>query len=139
MAPRTALRVLGRGETPELGQDGYLDGVFFALADPVRRRILERLDDGSLLVSELAAPFDMSLQAVSRHIQVLVRVGLVKQERSGRISRCALEPGPLFSAAAWLNRYTKYWQSQFDWLASRLGPPAKKATRRRARIQEADR
>ena len=97
-----------------------LDRVFFALSDPVRRAILERLDAGTLLVSELAAPFDISLQAVSRHIQVLVRAGLVQQERTGRISRCSLVVGPIFGAAVWLNRYTKYWQAQFDTLAAAL-------------------
>jgi DNA-binding transcriptional ArsR family regulator len=71
-------------------------------------------------VSELAAPFDISLQGVSRHIQVLVRAGLVQQERSGRISRCSLDAGPLLDAAVWLNRYTKYWQEQFDVLAATL-------------------
>jgi DNA-binding transcriptional ArsR family regulator len=98
-----------------------LDRVFFALSDPVRRAILERLDEEALLVSELAAPFDISLQAVSRHIQVLVRAGLIRQERTGRISRCSLVVGPIFEAAVWMNRYTKYWQAQFDTLAATLG------------------
>ena len=97
-----------------------LDLVFGALSDPVRRQILQRLDGESLLVSELAMPFNISLQAVSRHIQVLVRAGLVQQERSGRINRCSLEVGPLFDAAVWLNRYSKYWQDQFDVLAAAL-------------------
>lgn len=98
-----------------------LDQVFFALADPVRRSILERLDGHALLVSELAAAYDISLQAVSRHIQVLVRAGLVQQARSGRISRCSLEVGPLYEAAVWINRYSKYWQEQFATLAVTLG------------------
>jgi DNA-binding transcriptional ArsR family regulator len=98
-----------------------LDRVFFALSDPVRRVILQRLDESALLVSELAAPFDISLQAVSRHIQVLVRAGLVRQERTGRISRCSLDAGPIFAAAVWINRYSKYWQAQFDLLAVALG------------------
>ena len=97
-----------------------LDAVFFALSDPVRRAILERLDGNALLVSELAAPFEISLQAVSRHIQVLVRAGLIQQERSGRISRCSLDAGPLLDAAFWMNRYTHYWQQQFDTLAAAL-------------------
>ena len=97
-----------------------LDRVFFALSDPVRRTILNRLDRGELLVSEIAGPFDISLQAVSRHIQVLVRAGLVKQERSGRISRCRLDAGPIYTAAVWLNRYSKYWQDQFNVLAMAL-------------------
>jgi DNA-binding transcriptional ArsR family regulator len=100
--------------------DARLDLVFQALSDPIRRRILQRLEGQALLVSELATPFDISLQGVSRHIQVLVRAGLVQQERSGRISRCSLDVGPLLDAAVWLNRYTKYWQEQFDLLAATL-------------------
>jgi DNA-binding transcriptional ArsR family regulator len=101
-------------------EDVQLDLVFQALSDPIRRQILQRLDGEALLVSELAAPFDISLQGVSRHIQVLVRAGLVQQERSGRINRCSLAVGPLFDAAVWLNRYSKYWQEQFDVLAATL-------------------
>src|SRR5438270_8117251 len=104
----------------ERSVEAVLDRVFAALADPVRRAVLVRLDGEDLLVSELAAPFDISLQAVSRHIQVLVRAGLVTQERTGRISRCRLEAGPIFEAALWLNRYSKYWQTQFDTLAAWL-------------------
>ncbi|HET7756790.1 MAG TPA: metalloregulator ArsR/SmtB family transcription factor [Steroidobacteraceae bacterium] len=119
-----ALRVVSRDGravgAADDADDARLDRVFGALGDPVRRRILERLDGQALLVSELAAPFAISLQAVSRHIQVLVRAGLVQQERSGRISRCSLEVGPLFEAAVWLNRYSRYWQGQFDLLAATL-------------------
>lgn len=106
--------------------------MFFALSDPIRRKILERLDGQALLVSELAAPFDISLQAISRHIQVLVRTGLIQQERSGRISRCSLDLGPMFEAAVWLNRYSKYWQDQFNLLAATLEEIAErpKPTRR---------
>jgi DNA-binding transcriptional ArsR family regulator len=100
--------------------EAALDAVFAALADPVRRAILTRLDGADLLVSELAQPFAISLQAVSKHIQVLVRAGLVTQERTGRISRCHLDAGPIFAAAVWLNRYSKYWQAQFDLLAATL-------------------
>jgi DNA-binding transcriptional ArsR family regulator len=119
-----------------------LDEVFFALADPVRRSILERLDGHALLVSELASAYAISLQAVSRHIQVLVRAGLVQQARSGRISRCSLEVGPLYQAAVWMNRYSKYWQEQFDTLAATLAhidalpaakPRRKQGARRPAR------
>jgi DNA-binding transcriptional ArsR family regulator len=100
--------------------DDALDTVFFALSDPVRRAILDRLDQGPLLVSEIAGPFAISLQAVSRHIQVLVRAGLVTQARTGRISRCSLDAEPLSGAAAWINRYAKYWQGQFETLARHL-------------------
>jgi DNA-binding transcriptional ArsR family regulator len=119
----STLRVVRRPEEAaddEDADDMRLDLVFQALSDPIRRRILQRLDAGALLVSELAAPFHISLQGVSRHIQVLVRAGLVQQERSGRISRCSLDVGPLLDAAVWLNRYTKYWQEQFDVLAETL-------------------
>src|SRR5215470_9480362 len=101
-------------------EEAALDAVFAALSDPVRRAILVKLDGRDLLVSEIAAPFNISLQAVSRHIQVLVRVGLVRQERTGRISRCRLDAGPIYEAAVWLNRYSKYWQEQFDLLAAVL-------------------
>src|SRR5438477_13028791 len=107
-------------EVDDPGEE-LLDRVFFALSDPVRRAILERLDGEALLVSELAEPFAISLQAVSRHIQVLVRAGLVSQARSGRISRCSLDAAPLADAAAFLNRYAKYWQAQFETLAAHLG------------------
>jgi DNA-binding transcriptional ArsR family regulator len=100
--------------------EAVLDEVFFALSDPVRRAILGRLDGGALLVSEIAAPFDISLQAVSRHVQVLVRAGLVSQARTGRISRCSLEAEPLAAAAEWINHYAKYWQAQFETLAAHL-------------------
>jgi DNA-binding transcriptional ArsR family regulator len=107
------------GNAPD-PDDARLDLVFQALSDPIRRRILQQIDGQALLVSELATPFGISLQGVSRHIQVLVRAGLVQQERSGRISRCSLDVGPLLDAAVWLNRYTKYWQEQFDVLAATL-------------------
>ncbi|RAO77650.1 ArsR/SmtB family transcription factor [Dyella jiangningensis] len=111
--------VTDTGFDPELAQS-RLDQVFFALSDPIRRQILEQLDGQALLVSEIAAAFDVSLQAVSRHIQVLVRAGLIQQERTGRISRCSLDAGPLLDAAVWMNRYSKYWQQQFDLLAATL-------------------
>jgi DNA-binding transcriptional ArsR family regulator len=101
-------------------EETRLNEVFAALSDPVRRAILAQLDVRDLLVSELAAPFDISLQAVSRHIQVLVRAGLIQQHRSGRISRCSLVAGPIYEAAVWINRYSKYWQEQFDLLALAL-------------------
>lgn len=110
------------GDSVDLQQE-MLDRVFFALSDATRRDILRRLGVGSLLVSEIAQEYAISLQAVSRHIQVLVRAGLVVQNRTGRISQCSLEIGPLYAAAVWINGYSKYWQAQFDalktWLTSR--------------------
>lgn len=101
-------------------ESAMLDRVFFALSDPTRRDILQRLGDERLLVSEIAGAYAMSLQAVSRHVQILARAGLVRQERSGRVSPCSLEVGPLYSAAVWLNGYSRYWQAQFDALKSWL-------------------
>jgi DNA-binding transcriptional ArsR family regulator len=118
-------------EEVEYPGEELLDRVFFALSDPVRRAILERVSAEALLVSELAAPFDISLQAVSRHIQVLVRAGLVRQERTGRISRCSLVAGPVFAAAVWINRYSKYWQEQFDLLAVTLESIEQRRARKR--------
>ncbi len=118
-------------EAVEDPAEELLDRVFFALSDPVRRAILERVGEQALLVSELAAPFDISLQAVSRHIQVLVRAGLVRQERTGRISRCSLVAGPIYAAAVWINRYSKYWQEQFDLLAATLQDIDERRARKR--------
>jgi len=120
MSIHNTLRVVGAAGLDPATEQNRLDQVFFALSDPLRRQILERLDGQALLVSELAAPFAISLQAVSRHIQVLVRAGLIQQERSGRISKCSLDAGPLLDAAVWMNRYSKYWQQQFDVLAATL-------------------
>jgi DNA-binding transcriptional ArsR family regulator len=119
MAEPAALQLIPATDDPDA--DGQLlDRVFFALSDPMRRAILERLDGGPQLVSALAKPFAISLQAVSRHIQLLVRAGLVRQERTGRISRCSLEAGPALAAAVWLDRYSKYWQGRLDMLAAVL-------------------
>jgi len=130
MSRAATLRVVGESEESE---GDILDQVFFALSDPVRRAILEQLDREPSLVSELAAPFDISLQAVSRHIQVLVRAGLIRQERTGRISRCSLDAGPVYNAAVWINRYSKYWQQQFDVLAVALEEIDARGTTKRRR------
>jgi DNA-binding transcriptional ArsR family regulator len=113
------LRVVGQTLSTHDEQQA-LDLVFAALSDPVRREILDRLDGRDLLVSEVAAHFEISLQAISRHLQVLVRAGLVAQERTGRISRCRFDAAPIYGATLWLNRFSKYWQAQFDLLAVSL-------------------
>jgi DNA-binding transcriptional ArsR family regulator len=101
-------------------ESARLNRVFSALSDPIRRRILLMLDRENLLVTEIAQPFDVSIQAVSKHIQVLVKAGLVTQERTGRVSRCRLDAGPIEHAAVWINHYAKYWQNQFDTLVAFL-------------------
>lgn len=95
-----------------------LDNVFAALFDAVRRVIIRRPDGAELLVSGLAGPFDISLQAVSRHFQVLARAGLFTQERTERVSRCRLDTGPILTAAVWISRCSRYWQEQFDSLVT---------------------
>lgn len=117
----------------EQAAEARLDTVFFALSDPIRRAILARLGEEQLLVSQLAEPFDVSLQSVSRHIQVLVRAGLVQQERTGRISRCRLDVGPIYAVAVWINGYSKYWQEQFGLLAAALEEIEESKPRRASR------
>jgi DNA-binding transcriptional ArsR family regulator len=104
----------------QASETSRLDRVFFALADSTRRDILRRLRQEPLQVSSIAEAYAVSVQAVSRHIQVLVRAGLVRQERSGRISACSLDAGPLHEAAVWINDYSHYWQAQFDALKNWL-------------------
>jgi len=94
-----------------------LDSTFGALADPTRRAILERLARGEAPVTELAAPFEMSLPAISKHLGVLEAAGLLTRERDGRLRRCGLAPGPMKAAAEWIARYQRFWEGQFDALA----------------------
>ena len=103
------------------GQNADLDGVFHALSDPTRRAILERLaEEGDLMVTRLAEPFDISLPAVSKHLRVLEKAGLLVQDRDGRIRRCVLVADPLQAAANWIDRYSHFWEVQFDALADYL-------------------
>jgi len=97
-----------------------LDLVFRALAATVRREILARLAEGESTVGELAAPFDMSRPAISKHLRVLERAGLVKRTPDGRISRCRLDAGPMREAAEWVETYRRYWEDQLDALARYL-------------------
>src|SRR5215813_3676530 len=97
-----------------------LDATFGALSDPTRRAILARLARGESTVKSLAAPFNMSLPAVSKHLRVLESAGLLKREIDGRIHRCRLAPDPLKNAAAWIDHYRRFWEGQFDALAEFL-------------------
>lgn len=98
-------------------QQSALDNVFGALSDGTRRAILAKLALGDALVTELASPFDMSLPAVSKHLGVLERAGLITRAKDGRIRRCTLEAGPLKHAASWINDYRRFWEGQLDSLA----------------------
>ena len=101
-----------------------MDRTFAALADPTRRAILSRLSQGDASVGELAAPFDVSLPAVSKHLRVLERAGLLEQQRDGRVRRCRLVAQPLEAASQWVNRYRVFWESQLDALAQYLENPS---------------
>jgi DNA-binding transcriptional ArsR family regulator len=91
-----------------------LDATFGALSDPTRRAILARLSQGESTVKALAAPFDMSLPAVSKHLRVLESAGLLKREVDGRVHRCRLAADPLKDAAAFIEHYRRFWEAQFD-------------------------
>ena len=97
-----------------------LDATFFALADPTRRAILARLADGEASVSELTKPFDMSQPAISRHLKVLERAGLVSVGHDAQRRPRRLEPEALVAAGAWIERYQEIWESNFKRLDALL-------------------
>jgi DNA-binding transcriptional ArsR family regulator len=97
-----------------------LTSTFAALADPTRRAILARLASGEASVTELAAPFDMSLPAISKHLKVLERAGLISRGRAAQWRPCRLEPHPLKNAADWLEHYRAFWEQSLDRLEGYL-------------------
>lgn len=107
-------------------KDAQLDAVFHALADGTRRRLVAGLAHGPVSVGELAAPFEISLPAVSKHLDVLERAGLIRRERDGRFLRCYLSSEPLDDARAFIDEYRSFWQTSLDQLAEYVetSPPA---------------
>jgi DNA-binding transcriptional ArsR family regulator len=97
-----------------------LDKTFAALSDPTRRAILARLAQGDASVSELAAPFAISLPAISKHLRVLEQAGLVERTRDGRVHRLCLVAQPLHEAAAWIAHYQQFWEQRLAALADYL-------------------
>lgn len=91
-----------------------LSSTFAALADPTRRAILTRLSTGRRSVSELAAPFDMSLPAVSKHLKVLERAGLIERGREAQWRPCTLQATPLREASDWIGQYRRFWEESLD-------------------------
>jgi DNA-binding transcriptional ArsR family regulator len=91
-----------------------LNSTFAALADPTRRAILARLTSGEATVTELAEPFEMSLPAISKHLKVLERAGLIARGREAQWRPCRLAAGPLKDAAEWLEHYRRFWEDSFD-------------------------
>ena len=119
------MRLGGRETAHELDMD-QLSLTFAALADPTRRAILERLMQGEASVTELAKPFDMSLPAVSKHLKVLERAGLISRGRDAQWRPCQLNAGPLREVADWVEHYRRFWKDSFDRLDEYLQQLQKK-------------
>ena len=109
-----------------------LDRTFAALADPTRRRILAHLAHGDRRVTDLARPHDMSLPAVSKHLRVLEKAGLLRRRRHGRVHEMQLDAKPLKKAAQWVDEYRKFWEGSLDRLAAYL-EKANKAARKKGK------
>src|SRR5215212_9310226 len=112
----------------------HLDTTFAALADPTRRAILARLALGEISVMELAEPFEMSQPAISKHLKVLERAGLISRGRDAQRRPCKLEPQPLAEATQWLERYRELWEANFqrlDALLEEMKSKKRKARRKR--------
>jgi DNA-binding transcriptional ArsR family regulator len=97
-----------------------LDRTFAALADPTRRRILEHLALGDRCVTDLAKPYRMSLPAVSKHLRVLERAGLIRRQRRGRVHQLKLEAKPMQNAQQWIEEYRRFWEQNLDRLEDYL-------------------
>jgi DNA-binding transcriptional ArsR family regulator len=102
-----------------------LTATFSALADPTRRAILARLAHGEATVNELAEPFPISVQAVSKHLKVLEHAGLITRGRSAQLRPSRLQGAPLKEAVDWLETYHEFWQGSFERLEERLDPSAR--------------
>ena len=98
----------------EYPQTARLDRIFSALADPTRRAILQTLTRNPSTISEIAKPFPVSFNAISKHVMVLERAGLVHREIKGREHYCWIEPDPLAEANAWLEHYRRFWEQRLD-------------------------
>lgn len=103
-----------------------LDVIFSALSDSTRRTMLRRLSKGEMSVTELAAPFDMSKPAITKHLKVLEKAGLLRRQIVGRVHHCRLAPQPLSEAAEWIAFYEKFWNARFDALDQYLNGTSKR-------------
>lgn len=106
-------------QTPD-DPDPDLDAVFSALSNQTRRQLIEQLAGGPASVGDLAEPHDVSLAAISKHLQVLEEAELIEVEPDGRVRRCHLDAAPLSDAFGWLTRYRVFWEDRFDALADHL-------------------
>jgi len=116
-------------------QADHLDTTFAALADPTRRAILARLAAGEATVNELAEPFDMSQPAISKHLKVLERAGLISRDRDAQRRPSRLEPRRLSEASAWLEQYRRFWEASF----ARLDGVLDELTRKKPRARKSSR
>jgi len=120
----------------------HLSETFGALEDPTRRAILARLASGEASVTELAAPFDMSMPAISKHLKVLERAGLIARGREAQWRPCRLQAGPLQDVAGWVEHYRRFWEGSFDRLDDYLkklkGQDSKTKEKKHVRKQRKD-
>jgi DNA-binding transcriptional ArsR family regulator len=106
---------------PQTVIDGdALDDIFASLSDPIRRGIIAQLTHGPCSVTQLSMPFDVSAPAISRHLNVLERSGLIERWKRGRVNYCRLVPHPLTQAVGWIEQHKAFWEHQFDALADYL-------------------
>ncbi len=113
-----------------------LDAAFSALADPTRRQILAHLRTGEASVLELAAPFELSQPAISKHLKVLERAGLISRGKDGQRRPCRLEPEPLALVADWLDDYRRFWEQSFDALDGVLSEMKAKQAKRKSKRRQ---
>jgi DNA-binding transcriptional ArsR family regulator len=117
----------------------HLGTTFAALADPTRRAILARLTTGETSVTELAAPFEVSMPAISKHLKVLERAGLIARSRDAQWRPCRLDAGPLKDVSDWLDTYRRFWEQSFgrldDYLRERKARKGKNMETKRGRKQ----
>jgi DNA-binding transcriptional ArsR family regulator len=117
----------------EYDMQDHISSTFSALADPTRRAILARLALGETSVTELAAPFEMSMPAISRHLKVLEKAGLIARGREAQWRPCKLKAEPLKQASDWLDDYRRFWEESFDRLEAYLQTLQTKETKRNRR------
>src|SRR5437773_1912177 len=114
----------------------HLSATFAALADPTRRAILSHLISGEASVTELAEPFEMSMPAISKHLKVLERAGLIARGREAQWRPCRLDAGPLKDVDDWVERYRRFWEQSFDRLESYLQELQRKDKRKNGRKRQ---
>lgn len=116
--------------------ESQLDLVFSALADPTRRGMLAQLADGETNVGSLAEPYDISQPAVSKHLRVLERAGLIQRTRHGREHRIRVDPRPIEAAQTWIGHYARFWNRQFDAVDAYLKARSQKEPRNTSGTQK---